>query len=189
MSVAYESDHTDAERHDAPRKPLGALLVAAGFIDEAQLNEALNEGTQTGERLGEVVVRRGWASEDDVAKQLAEQWELDYVDRASIWFDADALSRLSREDAQHLEALPIRVEGDRVVVAVAEPTEQRLAELRRVIGDDTVVVVVPRTALDAAVRSELLTRRGAAAAEPPAEEESQVVELKVEAPPTPEPER
>src|SRR3954471_14391894 len=172
MSVAYESDHTDAERHDAPRKPLGALLVAAGFIDEAQLNEALNEGTQTGERLGEVVVRRGWASEDDVAKQLAEQWELDYVDRASIWFDADALSRLSREDAQHLEALPIRVEGDRVMVAVAEPTEQRLAALRRRIGDDTVVVVVPRTALDAGIRSELLTSRAHPAQRPRAHDDA-----------------
>jgi hypothetical protein len=188
MSVAYETDDTNAEAPAVPRKPLGALLVAAGFIDEAQLDEALHEGTQTGERLGEVVVRRGWASEDDVAKQLAEQWELDYVDRASIWFDADALSRLSREDAQHLEALPIRVEGDRVMVAVAEPTEQRLAELRRLIGDDTVVVVVPKTALDAGIRSELLTSRGLTPADSPAEEEPKVVELKVEAPPAPEPE-
>src|SRR5207237_196318 len=80
----------------------------------------------------------------------------------SIWFDADALARLSREDAQQLEALPIRVEGDRVMVAVAEPTEQRLAELRRVIGDNTIVVVVPKTALDAGIRSELLTSRGTA---------------------------
>ena len=66
-----------------------------------------------------------------MARLLAEQWDLSYVDRASIWFDASALARLSREDAQRLEALPIRVEGDRVMVAVAEPTEQRLAELRR----------------------------------------------------------
>ena len=143
----------------APRKPLGALLVAAGFVDQDQLAEALHEGTETGERLGEVVVRRGWASEDDVARLLAEQWDLGYVDRASIWFDVSALGRLSREDAQQLEALPVRVEGDRVMVAVAEPTEQRLAELRRLIGADTVVVVVPRTALDAGIRSELLTSR------------------------------
>ena len=80
------------------------------------------------------------------ARLLAEQWDLSYVDRASIWFDASALGRLSREDAQHLEALPVRVEGDRVLVAVAEPTEQRLAELRRLIGENTVVVVVARSA-------------------------------------------
>src|SRR5207302_865734 len=52
-----------------------------------------------------------------------------------------------------------RVQDGRVVVAVAEPTDQRLAALREVIGDDTVVVVVPRSALDAGLSSELLASR------------------------------
>ena len=163
MSLFSKTQQTDDDAQgssDYQRKPLGALLVDAGLIDDGQLAEALHEGTHTGERLGELVVSRGWVSEDDVARLLAEQWDLEYVDRASIWFDADALGRLSREDAQHLEALPVRVEGDRVMVAVAEPTEQRLAELRKLIGEDTVVVVVPKTALDAGIRSELLSSRG-----------------------------
>jgi hypothetical protein len=140
------------------RKPLGTLLVEAGLIDEAQLELALREGAQTGARVGEVVVQRRWATEDDVARVLADQWGLRYVDRASIWFDADALARLSREDAQRLEALPTRVEGSRVVVAVAEPTEQRLAALEKLIGD-TFVVVVPKSALEAGLHSELLSSR------------------------------
>jgi Type II secretion system (T2SS), protein E, N-terminal domain len=143
-----------------PRRPLGALLVEAGLIDETQLERALRDGAQTGDRLGEVLVRRGWASEDDVARLLAKQWGLRYVDRASIWFDADGLTRLSREDAQRLGALPTRVENGRVVVAVAEPTEQRLATLAELIGD-TVVVVVPKTALEAGLHSELLSSRKA----------------------------
>jgi hypothetical protein len=171
FSKTAQSDVDEEESSDFHRKPLGALLVDAGLIDDGQLAEALHEGTQTGERLGELVVRRGWATEDDVARLLAEQWELEYVDRASIWFDADALGRLSREDAQRLEALPVRVEGDRVMVAVAEPTEQRLAELRRLIGGDVVVIVVPKTALDAGIRSELLTSRGDVTEEPNMNEE------------------
>jgi hypothetical protein len=147
------------------RKALGTLLVEAGLIDEAQLDLALREGSRTGERVGEVVVRRRWATEDEVARVLADQWGLSYVDRASIWFDADALTRLSREDAQRLEALPTRVEGGRVVVAVAEPTEQRLAALEKLIGD-TVVVVVPKTALEAGLHSELLTSRSGTVEEP-----------------------
>src|SRR5438132_3739233 len=138
------------------RVPLGQLLIQAGFLTQVQLDDALYEGSRTGERLGEVVVRRGLATEDDVARLLAEQWSLDYVDRSSIWFDANALARLSREDAQRLEALPTRVDGGRVVVAVAEPTEQRLAALRELIGEETVMIVVPKSALDAGLRSDLL---------------------------------
>ena len=147
------------------RRPLGSLLTGAGHITEAQLAEGLREGKTTGRRLGEVVVLRGWVTEDVVAKLLAEQWALGYVERASIFFDVEALSRLSREQAQSLQALPTRVKDGRVVVAVAEPTEERLAALRAVIGDDTVVVVIPKTALDAGLRSELLSGGSAPDAE------------------------
>jgi hypothetical protein len=150
------------EPSGSERVPLGQLLVAEGFISDTQLHQALHVGSQTGERLGEVVVRQGLASEEDIARLLAEQWDLSYVDRASIWFDADALARLSREDAQRIEAMPTRVQDGRVVVAVAEPTEQRLAALREVIGEDTVVVVVPKTALEAGLQSELLASDGRA---------------------------
>jgi type II secretion system (T2SS) protein E len=142
---------------EAPtRVPLGQLLIQGGFLTQVQLDDALYEGSRTGERLGEVVVRRGLASEDDVAQLLAEQWELEYVERSAIWFDGNALARLSREDAQRLEALPTRIEGGHVVVAVAEPTEQRLEALRELIGPETVVIVVPKSALDAGLRSDLL---------------------------------
>jgi hypothetical protein len=138
------------------RVPLGQLLIQGGFLTQVQLDDALYEGSRTGERLGEVVVRRGLASEDDVAQLLAEQWELEYVERSAIWFDGNALARLSREDAQRLEALPTRIEGGHVVVAVAEPTEQRIEALRDLIGPETVVIVVPKSALDAGLRSDLL---------------------------------
>ena len=156
---------------EAERPPLGALLTGRGLISEARLEEALAEGVATGDRLGEVLVRRGWVTEDDVAKLLAEQWQLGYVERASIFFDADALGRMSREEAQRLEALPTRVQDGHVVVAVAEPTEERLRALRQVIGDETVVVVVPKTALDAGLRSELLSSRASEpTATPPIEQ-------------------
>ena len=141
------------------RIPLGRLFVEAGLLSDSQVDEVLGESSQTGERIGEIAVRRGMISEDDLARTLAQQWNLSYVDRASIFFDAGALSRLSREDAHRLEAMPTRVQDGRVVVAVAEPTEARLQALREVIGEDTVMVVVPRAALDAALSSALLTSR------------------------------
>ncbi len=162
------------------RVPLGRLFVESGLLNDAQVEDALFEGSQTGERLGEIVVRRGLISEEDLAKTLAEQWSLSYVDRASIFFDPGALGSLSREDAQHLEAMPTRVQDGRIVVAVAEPTEQRLQALRDVIGEDTVMVVVPRAALDAALSSELLTSRT------PATERREEVPRKAKTNPEPE---
>lgn len=161
QTVDEEFAHSDHSAEAPPeRLPLGRLFVEAGLLTQSQVDDALQEGSLTGERLGEIAVRRKLVTEDDVARLLAEQWGLDYVERSSIWFDPAALARLSREDAQELEALPTRVQDGRVVVAVAEPTEQRLAALRDVIGDETVMVVVPKSALEAGLRSDLLASRG-----------------------------
>ena len=88
----------EAPLDEAPveRVPLGRLLVDAGFLTRQQLDDCLFEGSKTGERIGEVVVRRGLASEDDVARLLAEQWGLDYVERSAIWFDGNALARFRK---------------------------------------------------------------------------------------------
>jgi hypothetical protein len=150
------------------RTALGTLLIEAGHIDSERLDEALRIGADTGERLGEVVVRMGWASEDDLAKTLAAQWHLRYVERSAISFDADALSRMSREEASRLEALPMQVSADgAVVVALAEPTDARLLALRSLLGDRIDCVVVAKTAIDAGLRSELLAKNSAQVASTP----------------------
>ena len=140
---------TDAlmdQASEAKRTALGTLLIERGYIDQEQLDEALRRSAENGERLGEVIVKLGWASEDDLAKVLAEQWHLRYFERSAISFDGKALRRMSWEDASRLEALPIQEnEEGAVVVAVAEPTDARLLALRELLGDRIDFVVVAKT--------------------------------------------
>jgi hypothetical protein len=146
---------------EAKRTALGTLLIERGYIDQEQLDEALRRSAENGERLGEVIVNLGWASEDDLAKVLAEQWHLRYFERSAISFDGKALRRMSWEDASRLEALPIQEnEEGEVVVAVAEPTDARLLALRELLGDRIDFVVVAKTAIETGLRSELLAKDG-----------------------------
>lgn len=152
---------TEYRDETANRTALGTLLIERGFLDSDRLDEALRVGAETGERLGEVVVRMGWASEDDLARTLADQWRLRYVERSAISFDGDALSRMSREEATRLEALPMRVSEDgSVVVALAEPTDARFLALHELLGDRIDCVVVAKSAIDAGLRSDLLPKDG-----------------------------
>jgi hypothetical protein len=159
---------------EAKRTALGTLLIERGYIDQGQLDEALRRSAATGERLGEVIVNLGWASEDDLAKVLAEQWHLRYFERSAISFDGKALRRMSWEDASRLEALPIQ-ENDEgaVIVAVAEPTDARLLALRELLGDRIDFVVVAKGALETGLRSELLARNSSPTVTPAAVEETE----------------
>ena len=172
---------TDAlmdQASEAKRTALGTLLIEHGYIDQEQLDEALRRSAENGERLGEVIVREGWASEDDLAKVLAEQWHLRYFERSAISFDGKALRRMSWEDASRLEALPIQENEDgAVVVAVAEPTDARLLALRELLGDRIDFVVVAKTAIETGLRSELLAKDGSSVEVAPVEDD-ETVELR-----------
>jgi hypothetical protein len=149
----------DQSNDSGTRTALGTLLIERGLIDVQQLDDALRIGADTGERLGEVLVREGWTSEEDLAKTLAEQWHLRYLERSAISFDGNALSRLSHEEATRLEALPMQFNDEgAIVVALAEPTDARLLALRSLLGDRIDCVVVAKSAIDAGLRSDLLVK-------------------------------
>lgn len=149
----------DQSNDSGTRTALGTLLIERGLINVQQLDDALRIGADTGERLGEVLVREGWTSEEDLAKTLADQWHLRYLERSAISFDGNALSRLSHEEATRLEALPMQFNDEgAIVVALAEPTDARLLALRSLLGDRIDCVVVAKSAIDAGLRSDLLVK-------------------------------
>lgn len=152
------SDAVMDQANDTRRTALGTLLMEHGYLNQEQLDDALRVAADNGERLGEVIVRRGLISEEELAQVLAEQWQLRYCERSAISFDSKALRRMSREDATRLEALPIQEGNEGIIVAVAEPTEARLLALRALLGDRIDFVVVAKTAIETGLRSELLAK-------------------------------
>jgi type IV pilus assembly protein PilB len=105
------------------RVPLGTLLVRDGLVTTEQLELALAEKEQTGRRLGEIVVAHGWVDASALARLLAEQHGLDFLDLASAQVDPAAATLLPEKLARRYEALPVRfLSQDLVLVAVSDPT-------------------------------------------------------------------
>ncbi|MDO8631617.1 MAG: hypothetical protein Q7R41_14115, partial [Phycisphaerales bacterium] len=62
------------------QKKLGETLVGWGIIDANALADALQYAKEHNKRIGEALVELELCSEDDVAKALASQFGLEYVD-------------------------------------------------------------------------------------------------------------
>jgi type IV pilus assembly protein PilB len=131
------------------RVPLGTLLVRDGVIDTEQLEHALAEKEQTGRRLGEIFVSLGWVQASELARVLAEQHGLEYVDLATSDVDPGASSLLPEKYARRYEALPIRfLTEEMVLVAVADPTNVVASDdLRLAIGMNMRIAVAAATDL------------------------------------------
>jgi type IV pilus assembly protein PilB len=123
------------------RSSLGTLLIEAGVASKKDVKDALAEGQQTGERLGEVIIRKGLATDELIAKLLAEQWQLPYADADEITVDDVAALRISSSDARELGAQPIAYDGNTIVMAIAEPRSDLFDEVAKKIGDAAYVVV------------------------------------------------
>ena len=115
---------------------LGGLLAENGLLTVSQLERALAEKEETGERLGEIVVRRGWISSRDLAGALALQLGLDFVDLAREKVDPATAELLPEKLARRYNAVPVSfVDDSTVLVAIGDPTDLRTADdLRIALG-------------------------------------------------------
>ena len=98
---------------------LGRLLVGAGVISDEQLAEAA--AVADDRPLPHVLDELGFASEKLVAQTVAESMGLPFVDIGSFDIDPTAAILLKSDLMRRYVVLPISVDGDELVVAMADP--------------------------------------------------------------------
>jgi type II secretory ATPase GspE/PulE/Tfp pilus assembly ATPase PilB-like protein len=175
------------------RRPLlGTLLLRDGLITPQQLAEALIEKEETEERLGEIVMRRGWITDVALSRLLAEQFAVVYVDLDATPPDDRAKRLLSAALARYFWAVPVRfLDNDSVLVAIADPTAFGVEDLERALGFRVVLGLATESAVEAAIErleaeEEASRPRPVAEADAPASEEPAAVESVEVEPTTPE---
>lgn len=126
-----------------PRSHLGALLLRKGLLSNDELDRALEQREQ-GELLGEALVRLRICFEDDIARVLAAQANVEFVDIGVTSVDRRAVELLARTEAEQMRAIPLRLHpDDSVSVAVADPTDESLLpSLKLAVGGREVRLLV-----------------------------------------------
>lgn len=105
------------------RKRLGELLVETGVITEAQLQEALARRQGSGQRLGQVLEEMGLVTEEQICRAVAKQQGIEMVDLSSVIPEPAALERIPAEIAIKHRVMPLRMDGNRLVLVMADPLD------------------------------------------------------------------
>lgn len=142
-------DHAVPEtgaQNSEPRPALSRLLQEERLASREQVEQAIAEGTRTGERLGEVLLRWALVDELQLAGLLARQWDLPLLHGDEVAQDPAAYSILTPEDARGMGVVPVWWEDGVLRVVAAEPTDERLGEVRRRMPHEVAFgVVTPST--------------------------------------------
>jgi MSHA biogenesis protein MshE len=125
LSPAFDSS--------TPGRPrLGDLLVAKRLVTPEQLGAALVEARAEGLLLGQVLIKKRWVFEDELARTLANQLELPFINLALIGVDETAIKLLPPDVGRRCAAIPVRMLPTRVQVAFADPSDP---EVMREVGE------------------------------------------------------
>jgi len=125
-------------------KKVGEILVGWGVLDAASLADALAYAQEHNKRVGEALVELELCSEDDVAKALAVQFGLEYIDLDKHQVDHSALDLIPSKLIEDLSVLPLAVEGERLKVIVTDPLDLETLDLLRFrLGREIVPALAP----------------------------------------------
>src|SRR2546421_613592 len=100
---------------------LGEILLREGLITQDQLKKALLEQKNTGMRLGYTLVKLGFVEETEISKMLARQYRMPAVDLSRFEVDPKIIKLLPPDVAIKHTVLPLKREGRTLTVAIADP--------------------------------------------------------------------
>ena len=106
------------------KKKIGEILVGLGVVGQDQVNAAVAEAKNTGKRVGEILVEQGHCKDTDVARALAEQFGVEFLNLDK----AEAFTKINRgllkDDLQRkYSVIPMRREKGTIFLLVHDPLE------------------------------------------------------------------
>lgn len=106
---------------------IGELLMAKGYITEEQLGVALHTQKAHPGHLGELLVGLDFITADELAKVLALQHKLPFVDLTIAVPQKKALRAIPKEMALYNTVLPLRINHGILTVVTDDPANTELA--------------------------------------------------------------
>ena len=101
---------------------LGEVLIKKGLLTESRLELALAYQRVTGSLLGEALVKLGFVSSRDIAKTLAEQSGLQYIELSEYPISEEAIKLVPKNVAEKTEFIPLRVYDGSIEIGITNPS-------------------------------------------------------------------
>lgn len=164
LDYAYGPSQPDREKSaDAFHKKIGEYLLEGGFINQEELDKALEHQRANGSRLGNTLVDMGVISEADWMQALGMQLGVPYVHLANYGLNPEIVRTIPEALARHYCLVPIAKQLNVLVTAMAYPQDE-LA--REVIAVKTGYVIRPVISSSGAIEAALNAVYGHPSQEP-----------------------
>ncbi|MBI4368155.1 MAG: diguanylate cyclase [Candidatus Omnitrophica bacterium] len=126
-------------------KPLGQMLLEVGLITEGELNQALRRHIETGEKIGQVLIRMKVVATEDVGRFLEEKLSVHYMSLKHHTLSEDLARVLEEEFIRDHRVVPLSLTGESLELAMVDPVNQ---ETIQAVHEITGLRVIPKFVLE-----------------------------------------
>jgi type IV pilus assembly protein PilB len=135
------------------RKPIGQFLLEKGLVEKEQIQRALEYQQRSGEklRLGEILVKFGYVSQEDVLKCIGEQFDVPVVDLSKMRPEVEAVDAVPRNTAKMHSILPLKRTANSLVVAIDDLDLCAIDNLKFILGMEIKPVLATTEAIAEAI--------------------------------------
>jgi len=98
-------------------------LLQAGLITQSDLERAIEEQRRSGKRMGESLVNLNIVTEVDIAKSLASQLRMEYINLETASIAPDSTALVPEEIALKYVCMPTKVEKRQLFLAMDNPLD------------------------------------------------------------------
>ena len=105
------------------RRTLGAILHKWGLIDKNSLAEALKTSKTNNQSLAQTLLEMELVKEDDIAKALAKQFGMKYIDLDSHPITQSTLKLIPQDVIQKHRVLPLSQSNGRLQIIISNPSD------------------------------------------------------------------
>ena len=111
------------------RRKIGELLIERKVITHEELDQALEEQRQKGGYISQHLIALGFATEQDVAVALSNQYDFAYLPLKLYTIPRDVLSLVPLKWARLYSLIPIDKIGNTISVAMADPLNEGVIQM------------------------------------------------------------
>lgn len=131
ITTADELRHHHQTYYRYTARPLGEILLEMDAITPTQLSDALAEQKISHKRLGEILQDMGVVGREQVLRALAERFGVPFINLRMFDVDPKAVACVPAQFARKHLVVPVLLDGDRLLVAMTDPTDTELVNMLR----------------------------------------------------------
>lgn len=148
---------------------IGDLLVEMGYVNEAQIAEAINyQKENKGVRMGGALIALNYITEAQMLEALGQRLQYEVINISNMNFDITAVEMIPQVLAEKYSMLGYKVENNIYYLIVNDPLNlYGIEDIRQVVGMDLNIALSEKKPLDSAIDyyySEVSARKAASKA-------------------------